>query len=219
MVALLPVRVIDLRACLNRLKTVQSFCFSIRDAPNKHLQISMLIRVCVSRRTTCDAKKSMKKPPKSWTMSNENKRFCFKSSRIESNRCNLRCDGERLSVFVKGPFCFTGPIVVEHVCVRDQRRCPVAIDLQAKVARANAHSGPFELLECANLGQRCNLTNGIKVLGNRLVAVFYLLQKVAPNQAIELLRRPENGHVAQSLWQYFIIGMEKRIGPVCFPVP
>ena len=109
--------------------------------------------------------------------------------------------------------------MVEHVRVWNQCRCPVAIDLQPKISRTHAHSRPLEFLQRANLCQGRDLTNGIIVFGDRFVAIFNLLQQVTPHQTIELLWRPENWHVAEGLWQYFIIGMKKRIGPVDFPVP
>ena len=132
---------------------------------------------------------------------------------------HVRCDCKSLSVFVKGPLGLSGTKVIEHVRVWNQRRCSVTIDLQPKISRAHAHSCPLEFLQRANLGQGSNLTNGVIIFGNCFVAIVYLLQEVTSRQTIQFLWRPENRHVAQSLGQNFIIGMEKGIRTVGFSVP
>mmetsp|Transcript_5825 Transcript_5825/g.16602 ORF Transcript_5825/g.16602 Transcript_5825/m.16602 type:complete len:296 (+) Transcript_5825:1666-2553(+) len=101
----------------------------------------------------------------------------------------------------------------------NQRRRPVAVDLKPEIPGAHAHACPLEFLQGANLRQGRNLANGVVIVRNRLVAVLNLLQQVAPGQIIQLLRRPENGHVAQRLRQYFVVGVKEGVRTVHLAVP
>ena len=64
---------------------------------------------------------------------------------------NLRGYSERLCTFIVRPFGFSGPVMVQHISMGDQSGCSSSINLQAKVSRTDAHSCPFEFLQCTNL--------------------------------------------------------------------
>lgn len=89
-----------------------------------------------------------------------------------------RIDDEALSLVTVCPRCFTRPLMIQHVCVRDKSICFVAVDRNAEDAAGNKQTHLLVLLERELRVLGDFLTNEIVILLHIVYFVLDLLHHV-----------------------------------------